>query len=137
MFRNVRLDHLLQPGLGKLGHMVQALELKSPFGGAQVADLDILFAATALAVFGPYVAAWSDEQRRAMRQAIAAVKCLKGWLLSQQPLSVAEVAGNRDPATMALFTALLRWPDRRQALGYVQGFAVLREFSVFCSDRVK
>ena len=47
------LDHMLAPGLGKEQHIAQASKANNPFEVQQPADLDLVFAAEALAIFGP------------------------------------------------------------------------------------
>ena len=58
---------------------------------------------------------------------LAALRPLKEALEPLRSETSKAVAAQRDIAGLALFTALLRCPDRTQALGYLQGFDVVGE----------
>ena len=60
---------MLPPGLGKEGHIQQALAAQNPFEMNQPADADMEYAAEALAIMGPWVAAWRDAEARRLREA--------------------------------------------------------------------
>ena len=123
----LRLDHLTKPGLGKAEHIRQAVELDSPFMIQGVCDEDIFFKAAALALLGPWIAGWRSAQARAMVSLRKALQPLETLIGSQMTLQVKQVAWASSPVWTAVMSSLLRWPDRKQALGYVQGMRITRE----------
>ncbi len=68
------LDRLLPPGLGPDVHYLQAQQLRSPFDVTPAADTDMKFAAKAIAVWGPYIRRWRDQQDKIMNQVEAALE---------------------------------------------------------------
>ena len=59
---------------------------------------------------------------KALQRALAP---LEVWLIRQMPETVHAVAKDSRPAFMAAATTLMRWPDRTQAKGYVEGMRIL------------
>ena len=121
------LDHMFEPGLGKESHIQRATAAPNPFEVKQPVDLDLAFAAEALAIFGPGVAAWRAQEKEGLSKAFAALTPLRCKLDPMRSETARAVAPSRDVAGLALITALLRWPDRTQAQGYLEGFQVIGE----------
>ena len=115
------LDHILPPGLGKDVHIQRALAADNPFGMGQPADHDLQFAAEALACFGTQIAEWREIERKSLEDTLAALAPLRKALEPLRSPTALAVAPHRDVAGIAFFTAILRWPDRAQATGYLDG----------------
>ena len=56
---------------------------------------------------------------------LASLQPLRDALAPLRSDTAKAVAAQRDVAGIAFLTALLRWPDRSQAQGYLQGFDVV------------
>ena len=108
-------------GLGPEEHIVQAGALATPFDQNLLQDVDILFAAEALARWGPAIAQWRSEQLESMDRVKHAIEPLATALRAKMPATVQKVAKLKDPAMIALLCVVLRWPDRRLPLEYVVG----------------
>ena len=106
------LPALVRPGLGKLGHIEAAGRLASPFQLGGRVDDDLVFAARAVAVFGPWAHIWREKQMKAAEKVVRAMQPLSDLIRTKLHPDVARVAADKEPAVMALFTTLLRWPDR-------------------------
>ena len=119
------LDHLLRPGLGREGHMKQALALPSPYRPGTTTDPDLRYAAYTMATWGPHIEQWREQQAVLFTQLVEAVRPLTNALRRRMPPTVSRVAAKKDPATIALITVLLRWPDRRLAMEYVTGHRIV------------
>ena len=119
------LDHLLAPGLGKAEHIRQALLQQNPFGNDMPLDTDLHFAAEAMIRWGVFIDKWRGQQRQAHHRLLQAMQPLRMALDQLRTATSAAVAGSRDIAGLALMTALLRWPDQTQAMGYLHGFEVV------------
>ena len=124
------VDHLLRPGLGRDGHARQAQGLPSPFGTDVPLDADLEFALEAITTFGPQVVHWRARNMKTLEQVIEILDPVEEALRKFRVSTSAAVAAGRRLVLMAFFTALLRWPDRRQALDYVHGFQVVGDIPV-------
>ena len=107
--------------MGRAEHMRQSMDLPSPFSADPEPDDDVLFAAEAIARFGPYVDRWRLEQMHHVNNLRDAVQPLTMALRKKMPPSVLRVAAKKDPGFMALFVVLLRWPDKKLPNDYVYG----------------
>ena len=121
------LDHIIKPGLGKEEHARQALRLESPFIMQGVCDQDVAFTASAIAMLGPWLSGWRATQAKAMDRITNALRPLEDWMIGQMPEQVRRISEHSKPVWMAAMTSLLRWPDRRQAQGYVNGMRIIGE----------
>ena len=119
------LDHLLRPGLGREGHMKEALALPSPYRPGTTTDPDLRYAAYAMAVMGPYIETWRAQQATLLLQLGEAVRPMTEALRRRMAPTVKRVAAKKDPAFIALVAILLRWPDRSLALEYVKGHKIV------------
>ena len=67
---------------------------------------------------------------------IAALQPIVEQLDAATPEQVRPVVGRREPVLFAALSSFLRWPDRRQALGYFEGFNIVGTCpKVGCSRR--
>ena len=121
------LDHLLPPGLGRQQHMTSAARIPSPFGQHFPMDDDLHFAAELMIVFGPFARAWRARQQQAFQRILRALDPIRDALVKLRSDTSKAVAAARDIAGIAFLTAVLRWPDRTQAEGYLYGFKVFGE----------
>ena len=119
------LDHLLPAGLGPAVHIQRAQHLDSPFAADVGADEDVLFAAFAVAVWGPRIGAWRHSQSESLLAVEQAVAPLAEALRSMMPPTVKQVAARKNPALIAVIILALRWPDRRLPLEYVVGHRLI------------
>ena len=119
------LDHLLRPGLGREAHMKEALALPSPYRPGTTTDPDLRYAAFTMAVWGPHIESWREEQTILFLRLVEAVRPLTEALRRRMPPTVRKVAARKDPATIALVVVLLRWPDRKLATEYVSGHHIV------------
>ena len=119
------LDHLLRPGLGREGHMKEALALPSPYRPGTTTDPDLRYAAYTMATWGPHIERWREQQTVLFNLLVEAVRPLTNALRRRMPPTVKRVAAKKDPAVIALITVLLRWPDRRLAMEYVTGHHIV------------
>ena len=123
------LDHLLEPGLGKEQHIAQARGLDSPYDVETPHDMDIKFALYAFRVWGRHLQAWRNVQAAKFWQVARLLQDLQPFITKHRVASAVAVASTRQVALMAFATALMRWPDRQQAIKYVHGFEILGEIS--------
>ena len=105
-------DHVLPPGLGKSRHVEEATQLASPFVVKPPSDPDLVFAAYAMAVFGPLLQQFRDKQRAALLRCQRALRPLELALVEHRCLSATKVAATRKPAMFAFLTCTQQWPDR-------------------------
>eukprot|EP00439_Symbiodinium_sp_Y106_P015209 s167_g2.t1 len=119
------LDHLLPPGLGKAGHMSQALELQSPFTAKPWPEDDITFLAETIRVWGVDLPLLAQKQRDTLKAIARAVQPLQSILAQQRCTSARKVASSKNAAFIALVSALLRWPDLGQAQAFILGFPIV------------
>ena len=119
------LDHLLQPGLGREKHIAAATALPSPYRPGTTTDPDLRFAAFTMATWGPFIGPWREQQLLLLMGLAEAVRPLTEALRRRMPETVKRVAGKKDPALIALFAVLLRWPDRHLAVEYVKGHQIV------------
>ena len=116
------LDYLLRPGLGKEGHLREALLLPSPSVTKAWPDDDIAFVVESIRIWGPDLPVLAQRQRRLLKSIRSAVAPLQAVLGLQRSESAKRVAGSKKAAFIVCMTALLRWPDTTQAAMFVQGF---------------
>ncbi|CAK0807283.1 unnamed protein product, partial [Prorocentrum cordatum] len=114
-------SHLACAGEVALAHKV----IGTPFdvSGAMGADLE--FGAALRSIFGPRAQNWRDLQQSAMHRALMALEPVRAAPANKRSAAAQAVARDRDAAGIAFLTALLRWPDRSQAMGYLHGFPVI------------
>ena len=74
---------------------------------------------------GGHIRAWRHHQHLALQRVLSALDPLRAELEQFRSDTSRAVAATRDIAGLALFTSLLRWPDRTQAAGYLEGFRVV------------
>ena len=121
------LDFLLPPGLGKHGHVVAAAQLPSPFCAKRWPDDDVFFVAHTVAVWQDCLPLLAARQRHCLKCISRALTPLRQWLSGARCDSAQRVASAKDAAFLACMTALLRWPDRTQAISFIQGFPIVGE----------
>ena len=123
------LDHLLPPGLGKLGHMTASPRLPSPFRATEWPEYDVVFTIEAICVWRQFLPAFSAKLRRILRSVAQAVQPLEDALDSWRVESAHRVASTKRPGFVAVMTILLRWPDRLQAQCLVRGYPIVGQIS--------
>ena len=119
------LDFLLQPGLGKLEHIRQALSLPSPFQPRQWPEPDVAFVLHSLNLWREAFPLLAARQRDVLSSLKRAVKPLLSALTPFRCAAARAVASQKDPAFLSLMVALLRWPDVTQAQAFVLGFPIV------------
>ena len=119
------LPMFVEPGVGKQVHIARSGKLRSPLALQEGVEDDIIFAARAAATFGPYIRTWRMQQKRALACVTKALDALELMCLQAMPRTVRQVAAAKRPATMAMFTAIMRWPDRAQPDEYINGFSMI------------
>ena len=119
------VDHLIPPGMGKELHIDLARRLPSPFAVSAPLDLDLDFALTAVAIFGVRIHVWREQQARIVQQVIQVLAPFQAHLSKHKVTTAKAVADAKHVALMALFIALLSWPDRTQPMAYLTGFQVI------------
>ena len=119
------LDHLLQPGLGRDRHIHAATALPSPYRPGTTTDPDLRFAAYTMAIWGPFIGPWREQQHLLLMGLVQALQPMAEAMRRRMPESVRRVAAKKNPALIALFTILIRWPDRRLALEYITGHQII------------
>ena len=119
------LDHLLAPGLGKDEHIVQALQQGNPFGQDMPMDTDLDYAMEAMIRWGVHLGTWRNHQRHALLSCLRIMQPLRDALQGLKSHTALAVAAERDVAGIAFLTAIMRWPDRAQAKGYLEGFEIV------------
>jgi len=67
------LDHLLAPGLGKLGHMEASSQLPSPFRPTDWPEQDVMFVVDALCVWRQYLPAYARRLRQVLKSVALAL----------------------------------------------------------------
>ena len=121
------LDFLLPPGLGKSGHVIALSELSSPFSAKRWPDDDVFFVAYTVAVWQDGLPLLAAHQRHCLKCISRALTPLRQWLCGARCDSAQRVAASKDVAFLACMTALLRWPDREQAISFIEGFPIVGE----------
>ena len=121
------LDFLLPPGLGKSGHVIASSELSSPFSAKRWPDDDVFFVAYTVAVWQDGLPLLAARQRHCLKCISRALTPLRQWLCGARCDSAQRVAASKDVAFLACMTALLRWPDREQAISFIEGFPIVGE----------
>ena len=119
------LDHMLPPGLGRAEHIRQAKLALSPFNQNMPIDEDLHFAAEATLTWGPCIHQWREQQQQCLHRVLGSLADLRAALDQLRSSTSRAVAADRDIAGLAFYSALLRWPDRTQASGYLEGFEVV------------
>ena len=119
------MDHLLPPGLGKDAHMAQAKLLHSPFRMRDWPEPDVHFVLMAIATWQEFLPAYTAKLRHYISCVVKALKPLDLALSQHRGEAAKRVAANKSPAFMAFLTSLLRWPDRDQALHFLQGYPIV------------
>ena len=64
---------------------------------------------------------------KAFGKLTAALAPLEAWAQKQMTPNAQIVAKNAGPIFIAASTTILRWPDRSQAISYIQGFKIIGE----------
>ena len=95
--------------------------MDSPFEPIGMPDDDIVFAARAIAKWGPHIGEWRRRQGEHMAIVAEAVKPLAEAMRKHMPTTVFQVAGTKNPAMIAVCVVALRWPDRKLPIEYVKG----------------
>ena len=121
------LDFLLPPGLGKSGHVQASSELPSPFSAKRWPDDDVFFVAYTVAIWQDALPLLAGRQRHCLKCISRALTPLRQWLSGARCDSAQRVAASKDVAFLACMTTLLRWPDRMQALSFIEGFPIVGE----------
>ena len=120
------LDHLLQPGLARDRHMETATALPSPYRPGTTTDPDLKFAAYTMAVWGPSIGPWREQQRLLLTGFVKALQPMTEVKRRRMPESVMKhVAVKKNPALIAFFTVLIRWLDSQLALEYIKGHQIV------------
>ena len=105
--------------------MTQAKKLRSPFSMDAPVDDDLWFAARCIAVFGPHIKRYRNEQSKAFWRVCRGLVGLNVQLVQAMHPDVARVASAKSPAAMAVITVIMRWPDREQPCLFVSGFPMI------------
>lgn len=119
------LDFLLPPGLGKAQHIQASAVLPSRFRPRPWPEPDLDFVLHAISVWQEKLPVYADQCRRQLDLVAAALRPLEEALAPHRSASAQRVAAAKKPAMMAFLTALLRWPDRRQAAQLVKGYPIV------------
>ena len=122
------MDHLLPAGLGPSQHMDQTSHLPSPFLPQAWPEADIHFVVEEWAVWQEFLPVCAAKQRSLLERAAHALRDLETALEPLKCASARRVGIKKRPGFMAFATALLRWPDTRQAAAFVNGFDVIGDF---------
>ena len=80
-------------------------------------------------IFRPGIQQWRLEQENFLNAALETLPPLREATQPLRSFTTKSVPSTRDVAGIALFTALLRCPDRTQASGYLVGFKLVAEIS--------
>ena len=118
------LDHMLMPGLGSQAHMAAAADVLSPFSALAPVDADVKFALYAMKVLGESLPVWRAHQAALFKEVAMALQPLVSSAHAGRSENAVKV-NTRNPVYIAFATALLRWPDRQQALQYIKGFPIV------------
>ena len=105
--------------------MVTATALPSPYRPGTTTDPDLRFAAYTMAVWGPLIGPWREQQQLLLMRLVEALQPMTEAMRRRMPESVKRVAANKNPALIALFTVLIRWPDSQLALEYIRGHQIV------------
>ena len=87
--------------------MEQAMALPSPYKPGTVTDPDLRYAAFTMAVWGPFIEQWREQQTQLLLKLGEAVRPMTEALRRRMPETVRRVAAKKDPAMVALITILL------------------------------
>ena len=66
-----------------------------------------------------------EQQHLLLMGLVEALQPMTEAMRRRMPESVKRVAVKRNPALIALFTVLTRWPDRQLALEYIKGHQIV------------
>jgi len=119
------LDHLLPPGLGKEGHIEQALQLPSPFRAGAWPELDVQFTLEAICTWREALPRHASVLRHILTTVATALQPLEAALDSWRVESAHRVASSKRPGFVAALTVLLHWPDIFQAQCLVRGYPIV------------
>ena len=123
------LDHLLVPGLGKLGHMEASSQLPSPFQPTDWPEQDVMFVVDAICVWRQYLPAYASRLRQVLKSVALALSPVEDALAQWRSESARRVAATKRPAFIAALTILLRWPDLTQGQCLVTGYPIVGEIA--------
>ena len=107
--------------------MEQALQADSPLALNFTPDEDMAFSTYAAQVWGPYLSTWREKQMKAVTLLSASLRTINDQLVRIMVPYVRQVAEDRFPAGIAAAIVLLRWPDRKLAQCFVEGFPIIGE----------
>ena len=79
------LDNLLQPGLGRDRHIVTATALPSPYRPGTTTDPDLRFAAYTMAVWGPLIGPWREQQHLLLMKLVEALQPMTEAMRRRMP----------------------------------------------------
>ena len=119
------ISRLFPSGLGPIRHMEAALKLPSPFQRELTPDTDLAFAAYAIQVWGPYFSRWREKMISITHKISKALEPAEKLAVNLMHPDVKLVAKDRKPVSMALLVCLLRWPDRKLPIRFLEGFKVI------------
>jgi hypothetical protein len=85
----------------------------------------LLWAAEVIAIFGPYIRAWREEQWKIFDKVKIILLPISGLISRLLPPSVSRVAAGKRPAHIAFGVAICRWPDMALAGCYIQGIGII------------
>ena len=105
--------------------MATATALPSPYRPGTTTDPDLQFAAYTMAVWGPFIGPWREQQRFLLMGRVEALQPMTEAMRWHMPESVRRVAVKKNPALIAFFAVLIRWPDRQLALEYIKGHQIV------------
>ena len=119
------LDHLLPPGLGPEAHIKAALDLPSPFAPRAWPEPDVEFVIDTVWIWQQWLPCLAQKQRSIMKSVHRALQPLQAALQHHRSRAASQVAASKNPAFVACFTALLRWPDDQQPLHLLKGYPIV------------
>ena len=101
------LDHLLLPGLGKEGHIAQALQLPSPFRAGVWPELDVQFTLDAICTWRETLPHHTGMLRHILTTVATALQPLEEALQPWRVESAHRVASSKRPGFVATMTAFV------------------------------
>ena len=119
------LDHLLPPGPGPEAHILQALQLPSPFVPCVWTEPDIEFVIDTVWIWQQWLPALGQQQRQILRTVHTALQPLAQALQAHRCRSADMVAQQKNTAFVACMTVLLRWRDTLQPLHLLKGYPIV------------
>ena len=105
--------------------MVTAMALPSPYRPGATTDPDLKFAAYTMAVWGPFLGPWREQQRFLLMGFGEALQPMTEAMRRRMPELVKRVAVKKKPALIVLFTVFIRWRDRRLTLEYIKSHQIV------------